>query len=286
MADRFVAAAAGPLFEQLTAQLPDWGRNTLRSRLQLGCILVNGEVVRRHDHALVAGDVVTIRAKAEGRTVPARGGLPILFADEDLVAIDKPVGLLSVSTANEQERTAMVLLGEQLAPGRGVALWPAHRLDRETSGVLLFARSREARDTVQARWADAAKLYVAIVDGCPEPADGVIDAPLWEDKNLRVRVGDHPEARPARTRYRTTARSRPGSRAQLEVELDTGRKHQIRAHLAWRGHPIVGDDRYGTPAPRLCLHALRLTLPHPRTGAPLVLTAPLPPALPAALASG
>lgn len=283
MADRFVADAAGPLFARLAAQLPDWGRNTLRSRLQLGCITVNGEVVRRHDHALVAGDVVAILAKADARAAPARGALPILFADDDLVAIDKPVGLLSVSSDDERQRTAMVLLGEQLAPGRGVALWPAHRLDRETSGVLLFARSREARDAVQARWGDAEKVYVAIVEGRPEPADGVIEAPLWEDKNLRVRVGDHPEARLARTRYRTVARSRSGARAQLEVALDTGRKHQIRAHLAWRGHPVVGDDRYGTPAARLCLHALRLALPHPRTGAPLVLEAPLPPALPAAL---
>jgi 23S rRNA pseudouridine1911/1915/1917 synthase len=149
-----------------------------------------------------------------------------------------------------------------------------HRLDRETSGVLLFARTREACELVQERWSEARKTYLAVVEGRPLPDAGVIDEPLREDRALNVHVGRGPDAKPARTRYRTLELA--AGRALLEVELDTGRRHQIRAHLAWLGHPVVGDDRYGTPAPRLGLHALRLELDHPRSRAALVLEAPAP----------
>jgi len=149
-----------------------------------------------------------------------------------------------------------------------------HRLDRETSGVLLFAKSREVCEQVRGDWASVQKVYRAVVEGRPEPAQGTIELPLWEDRNLRVRAGDHAEARPARTRY-VTVDHRNG-RSLLEVELDTGRKHQIRVHLAAIGCPVVGDDRYGTRASRLCLHAFRLSLPHPRDGHRLELTAPVP----------
>ncbi len=281
MADRFVAAAAGPLFDQLVAHFPSWSRNTLRQRLRMGCIDVNGAPCERHDHALAGGDVVTIRGKDEGRAVAARATLVVLHQDDELLAIDKPAGLLSVSTDDEHERTALALLREQLGRGRPVDLWPAHRLDRETSGVLLFARTRAARDAVQAAWGEAEKVYAAVVEGHPEPPAGVIEQPLWEDRSLRVHVGAHAEARPARSRYLTVARGR--ARSLLDVALDTGRKHQIRAHLAWLGHPVVGDDRYGTRGPRLFLHARRLVVPRPSGGPPLVLEAPVPPAFAAAL---
>lgn len=274
MADRFVAESPAQLFDQLVAHFPTWSKNTLRQRLQFGCIDVNGELARRHDQPLQAGDVVTIRGK--GEAVRVRGStLPVLFADEDLVAVDKPPGLLSVASDAESERTAMAMLGQQLAPGRGMPLWPAHRIDRETSGVLLFAKNRAMRDVVQANWSQSEKVYICVVVGHLEPAEGVIEAPLWEDQNLRVRVGDHPEAKPARTRFQTIARTERHSR--LEVVLDTGRKHQIRAHLAWLGHPVVGDDRYGDKGRRLFLHAHRLVLPHPRAGRQLVVVAPVPP---------
>lgn len=273
MADRFVATAAGPLFAQLVLHLPTWRRNTLRERLRRGCVVVDGAPVRAAGHPVAAGAVVEVRPAAPAMAVPPGGALPLLFADDDLAAIDKPAGLLAVASDDERERTALARLRAQL----GGELWPAHRLDRETSGVLLFARTRAARDAVQAAWARATKTYVAVVEGRPEPPDGVVDAPLWQDTNLRVRVGAHPDARPARTRYRT--RRVAGDRAELEVGLETGRKHQIRVHLAWLGHPVVGDDRYGTAGPRLGLHAHLLSLPHPRDGRRLELVAPVPAAL-------
>lgn len=274
MADRCVAAAGGPLLDVLAAHFTSWSRNTLKQRLRLRCVQVNGVVVLRHDHVLQPGDQVEILAKASGEVARASApSLPTLFVDDDLVAIDKPEGLLSVAADGERQQNALAIVRESLSrPGQQALLWPAHRLDRETSGVLLFARSREVCDLVQAGWGSVEKTYLAIVEGHVAPPVGIIDLPLREDRNLRVRVGEHEEARPARTRYATRRTSR--SRALLEVGLDTGRKHQIRAHLAHLGHPVVGDDRYGVRDVRLGLHSLRLALPHPRDGRALVIEAP------------
>lgn len=282
--ERFVADAVANLLEFLAAQLPSWSRNTLRQRARLGCVLQNGEPVARLDVEVQPGDVVEVVAKADGE-VAQRGvpGLPVLYRDDDLFAIDKPAGLLSVASDDERERTALAQVRAQLqARDRQAELLPVHRLDRETSGVLLFARSRDVRDAVQANWPDVEKVYVAIVDGRVEPAAGTIDEPLWEDRNLRVHAGRHAEARAAVTHYRTLRSN--GRRSELEVRLATGRKHQIRVHLALLGCPIVGDDRYGERGPRLCLHSARLTLPHPRDGRLVAIEAPVPAALAAAYA--
>jgi len=156
----------------------------------------------------------------------------------------------------------------------GPRVWPVHRLDRESSGVLLFARTSEARDAVQASWTEAHKLYLALVEGRPDPQQGLIDQPLFEDAALNVRVGTRPDSKPARTRYKTIESVR--GRSLLEVELETGRRHQIRAHLAFIGHPIVGDPRYGSAGERMGLHSLRLTVTHPSRNEPVTFEAPVP----------
>lgn len=287
MVERFVAERGAPVFDLLTARFADWSRNTLRERLRRGCVDVDGVVVHRADHAVAAGATITVRPLGAAAAPPPRAGggpaLPVLHLDADLLAIDKPAGLLSVSTDDENRRTALAQ-ARSLLPGGHGELWPAHRLDRETSGVLLLARSHDVRDRVQAAWDRTRKVYLAITAGVPAPAEGTIDLPLWEDHNLRVRTGAHPEARPARTHYRTVRTA--GDRALLEVELDTGRKHQIRVHLQSRGWPVLGDDRYGAADERMFLHAARLELPHPRDGRPLVLMAPVPAAFARALAAG
>ncbi len=276
MADRLRVLVAGKLLDVLAAHFATWTKNTLRQRLAHGCVLVNGAVTRRPDHALAVGDTVEVVAKGQGPAA-ARDPLPVLWRDDDLIAVDKPVGLLSVAADDDTQPHALGLMRQSLSsPGREVSLWPVHRLDRQTSGVLLLARSREVNDRVQAQWQLANKIYLAIVEGVPATPTGEIDEPLWQDENLRVRVGSHPSAKNARTRYRTLQTG--SGRALLEVELDTGRKHQIRAHLAFLGHPIVGDDRYGQRDLRMGLHALRLSLPHPRDGRVLTFEAPPPPA--------
>ena len=272
------------LFDFLAARLAGWHRNTLRQRLRTGCVRVNEETVTRGDHPLSPGDRVLVSARGEIPSAPPRG-IETLYQDEHLIAIDKPPGLLSVSTDRQRERTALALVRASLArPGRPARLWPAHRLDRETSGVLLFARSREVCETVRAAWDRATKTYLAVVEGHPRPAAGAIEQPLWEDRALFVHVGRRPGAKQARTRYRTLAT--PPGRALLELELDTGRRHQIRVHFAWLGHPVLGDARYGHGGPRLWLHARRLVLPHPVHGRGLSIEAPAPGAFARLLAGG
>jgi 23S rRNA pseudouridine1911/1915/1917 synthase len=276
MSERFHVDAPSSLSAFLRGRLSGWHARTIRQCLRLGRVHVDGAVVTRGDHALRPGSLVEVagRAAVEPR-LRAPGVPPVLHADEDLIAIDKPAGLLSVSTEHERRRTALALLKAALShPGRPARLWPVHRLDRGTSGVLLFARSHAAREAVQANWSDAHKVYLAVVAGRPRPAAGLVDRPLWEDARLDVHVGNGPGAKPARTRYRTLESA--AGRSLLEVELETGRRHQIRAHLAWLGHPVVGDRRYGDGGPRLGLHARRLELAHPADGRRLVLEAPPP----------
>lgn len=276
MSDRLNVDQDEPLLPFLGRRLSSWKRNTLKQRLARGCVSVNDVVVTSVHHALQVGDVVTI---GEAGTAPARSGsgkkdtLVRLFVDDDLVAIDKPAGLLSVSTDREKHKTALAQVRESL--GKSARLWPVNRLDRETSGVLLFARSREMREAVQDAWAEADKRYAVVVEGCPEQDSGVIDQPLWEDRALNVQVGENATAKDARTRWEVE--SRHGPLTLLTVHLDTGRKHQIRAHLRWLGFPVIGDARYGSrEAKRLGLHAFRLDVTHPRTGVRLQLSAPLP----------
>ena len=276
MGERLTVDEPAPLFEFLVRRLDGWHRNTLRERLREGCVRVNGETVTQRDHPLRGGDSVEVVARDEGAPrSPRPRGLDVLYVDEDLIAIDKPVGLLSVSTARQRERTALALVRSSLSrPGRPARLWPVHRLDRETSGVLLFARSRETCEELRGQWSQASKLYLAVVEGQPQPGSGLIEEPLWEDPGLNVRVGRRPDAKDARTGYRTLERAH--GRTLLEVELGTGRRHQIRAHLAWLGCPVVGDERYGMRGPRMGLHAWRLRVPHPRGGRWLELEAPVP----------
>jgi 23S rRNA pseudouridine1911/1915/1917 synthase len=273
MTERLLADKPERLIALLRRLLPGWKKKTLEQRLLAGCVSVNGHVVTRND-LLAAGDEVVV-AGLDAAASPPRGGLPVLYEDDALIAVDKPAGLLSVSTELESERTALALVRDFLSrPGLAAALWPVHRLDRETSGVLLFAKSREVQQAVQEHWSEVRKRYLALVEGRPMPADGVVDQPLFEDQRLNVRVGEHPEAKSARTRYFT--RQEIGRHTLLEIEPDTGRRHQIRAHLAWFGHPIVGDSRYGTKGRTLGLHALSLSLSHPHDGRELLFEAPAP----------
>jgi 23S rRNA pseudouridine1911/1915/1917 synthase len=199
-----------------------------------------------------------------------------LYRDRDLIAINKPAGLLSVGSPKGKDPHALGILRDQLSRrNKSIRLWPVHRIDRDTSGVLLFATSREVREAVMKEWKAAEKTYLAIVEGCPKPAGGTIDQPLRLDPVIyQMHVGPHPDARRSVTHF-TTERSF-GQRTLLRVELETGRQHQIRAHLAWLGHPVVGDQRYGSAGARMGLHALRLGITKPGTNKPLVFETPAP----------
>jgi 23S rRNA pseudouridine1911/1915/1917 synthase len=275
MSDRLTVKANTTLLPFLTGQLKGWSRSTIKKRLKSGCVSVNDVQVTRHDHDLSVGDQVLVEASARG-TSSMRPRLDILYEDRDLIAVNKPAGLLSVRSARGKEPHALGILRDQLSRrNKSMKLWPVNRIDRDTSGVLLFATSREKREVVMRGWSAAKKTYLAIVEGCPKPAAGTINQPLRLDPVIyQMHVGPHPDAKHAVTHF-TTERS-VGQRTLLRVELETGRQHQIRAHLAWLGHSVVGDQRYGTAGPRMGLHALRLIITKPGTSKPLIFETPAP----------
>ena len=263
--------SATTLLVFLKEELSDWRPRTVKERLQRGCITVNDEVVTHHGFELSVNDRVEVHSSSR-RTATPKGGIQVLYQDDSLVGILKPSGLLSVGTEDVRLNHALALVRESLGPNQKV--WPVHRLDRETSGVLLFARSREICDAVKKSWKEVTKIYSTVVEGHPASAQGVIDQALYDGKNLMVKVGEHPEAREAITRYQTVEAG--PQRTLLDVHLDTGRRHQIRAHMAWLGHPVVGDSRYGKKDSRMALHARQLSFRHPVTGKEIVLEAKTP----------
>jgi 23S rRNA pseudouridine1911/1915/1917 synthase len=268
------------LLEWLLAALAPMNRTRVKQLLRSGRVSVNGLSVTRHDHPLRPGDKLSV-----AREVPPPAeatSVAIVYEDPHLIVIEKPAGQLTVATENEKTETAFVRLSDYLAARNAGRPFIVHRLDRDTSGLLLFARSSEVRDELQRNWDELTKTYLAVVEGVPGPVEGVIENYLTEGRDLRVRASKHPggEAKRARSRYKTRE-SRAGY-SLVEVELETGRKHQIRVHMAGLGCPVAGDKMYGAstnPARRLCLHAWRLAFTHPVTGERVELDSPLPTAL-------
>ena len=272
-------AAEVPLLAWLVDVLRPMNRTRVKQLLRHGLVSVNGTSTTRHDHFVRPGDSITIARAAEARHSPV--DLAIVYEDDEVIAIDKPPGLLAVATETEKLDTAFTRLAAVLDARSAGRPFVVHRLDRETSGLLLFARSAEVRDRFQQAWDAVEKTYLAVVEGVPRPAEGTIENHLIEGMNLRVRVGrPGGAAKLAVTHYRLLA-SR-GAHSLVEVKLGTGRKHQIRVHLAGLGCPVIGDPDYGAktnPARRLGLHAWKLALAHPVTGESLNLESPLPAAL-------
>jgi 23S rRNA pseudouridine1911/1915/1917 synthase len=218
---------------------------------------VNGDVVRRGDVPVSAGDRVALGAPPA--VFPA--SLRLVHEDDDLIVVDKPAGLLTIATERERERTAYRLLRDYVAaqPGHG-RLFIVHRLDRETSGLLVFAKSERVKRALQAQFEarTVERVYVAVVEGrVAAPAGTLRDRVAEDPRSLRVRTTWR--GKEAVTRYRVIERR--ARTTVLDLTLETGRRGQIRAQLAAIGHPIVGDGEHGSrrdPIRRLCLHAARL----------------------------
>ena len=270
-----------PLLSFLLDVLQPMNRTRVKQLLHSGRVHVNNIPTTRHDHPLQPGDRVTITREAPLRHEQnsKRSELGVVYLDEAVIAIDKPEGLLTVATETEKLDTAFARLNAHLNAQKAGRPFVVHRLDRETSGLLLFARSQEMRDRLQANWENATKIYLAVVEGRPNPAEGAIDNFLIEGRDLRVRTSNRAgaNARRALTRYRAIGGTQDDS--LVEVELKTGRKHQIRVHMAGLGCPVIGDQVYGAetnPAGRLGLHAWRLGFDHPLTGKRIELESPYP----------
>jgi len=208
-------------------------------------------------------------------------GLAILYEDRDILVVDKPAGLLTMGTEREKARTAYFSLTEYVRKGAAKSrarIFIVHRLDRETSGVLVFAKTAEAKACLQSRWDETKKRYLAVVHGPCEKRAETITTYLAENSAHGVySTVDSQKGKWAQTAY--TVLKETKDFALLNVELLTGRKHQIRVHLADRGHPVVGDKRYGRADAthrRLALHARSLSFRHPVSGAELTFEAKAP----------
>ena len=216
-----------------------------------------------------------------GPRAGSRAGVQILFEDADILVVEKPAGLLTIATEREKRRTLYALLADHVRGRRGRAgLYIVHRLDREASGLLVFARSKAAQEDLQGQFKvhSAVRTYVVVTEG--RMAQDAYTLQSYLAENAAYRCYSTPD--PAKGRWAVThvkVLRRSSRRTLVEAHLETGRKHQIRVHLTDLGHPIVGDRVYGGPGDpirRLALHAVCLAFTHPRTGNPLEFHSPPP----------
>jgi 23S rRNA pseudouridine1911/1915/1917 synthase len=262
---------------RLHALFPGTSGRGLKQWLELGRVRVNGTVVRRGDVTVRGSDRVELGVSPPP---PIPAPLRLLHEDAEILVIDKPPGLLTIADASERERTIYRLLRDWLDARDAGRIFVVHRLDRETSGLLVFARSFKAKDALQEQFKARMpeRVYVARVEGLVREETGTLASRLVEDRTLRVRPSRDPrQGREAMTHYRVLERGEDTT--LLELTLVTGRRGQIRAQLGARGHPIVGDRAYGSrrnPLRRVCLHATRLGFVHP-DGRRVVFASPPPP---------
>lgn len=278
---RHAVRSAATLLECLQGMFPGAANRTLRQFLQHRRVRVNRVAARLEKMPLKPGDLVEVAPPAPCLRVPE--GIAVLYEDDDIIVIAKREKLLTVATAKERDQTAYAMLFDYVRQkDKTNRVFIVHRIDRPTSGVLVFAKSEPAKQKLQDQFraGRVQREYLAIVEGQVAPPRGTFESYLVEDAHLRVRsTTGRAKGRLAITHYKVLRQD--GCYSALEVTLGTGRKGQIRAQLAEAGHPIAGDREYGattSPLKRLGLHAHRLAFTHPRTGRPVAFEAPIPPA--------
>jgi len=275
-------AEPAELLPFLFASWPDVKKKQVRLWLKHQAVMVNGKISSQFNHPLKPGDVVQIRSDryAPPETVLA-SGIKVFFEDAALIVIDKPTNLLSIASEAEQEKTAYFLLTDYLRqknPHSEERVWIVHRLDRETSGLMVFAKTAFAKETLQGGWDKAEKKYLAVVEGTLPKDSGTFQS--WLDETSPFKVFSVPRTdttRHAVTHYKVLKTGK--GRSLVELTLETGRRHQIRVHLKDAGCPIIGDVKYGaksSTAKRLGLHSYSLKIPHPVTGKELYFESRLP----------
>ena len=290
-----------PLLDYLFELFPQRSRTGIKNRLSKGQVQVNGESRTAFDHPLRKGDTITILPKgvsiaratrSDAREEVEKIGVKILFEDEHYLVVDKPSGLLTISTG-KKEKTLYAILNayvqrkEDLITGKepdrsNAKVWIVHRIDKGTSGVLVFAKTERAKDILQSKWKElvAERRYVAWLEGMVEKDSGAIQSWLVESpKSLKMKSfpTEVKDGQLAITHYRVLQRTRYYS--EVAFDLQTGRKNQIRVHAADLGHPIAGDEKYGAetdPIHRLALHAATLVFRHPFTQKMVRCTSPIP----------
>lgn len=261
--------------------LNNQSRNSVKSILTRGQVSVDGKVITKHNHPLTSGTKISIQGNQSAMKERALVGLEIIHEDEDILVVEKEAGMLSMATDNGQEVTVYSQLRHyvrQSNPQNRVFI--VHRLDRDTSGVMLFAKNEKTKQYLQENWKNVVieRMYTALVEGEVKKEKGTITSWLTESKTFKIHSCPFDNGgKKAITHYKKIRSNRNYS--LLEVNLETGRKNQIRVHMEEIGHPIVGDKKYGAssnPLKRLGLHATSLIFVHPTTKKRMKFTSKVP----------
>jgi len=258
------------LMNFLLSSMPHKNRDNIKSYLKFKQVLVNDQPVSQFNYHLMPGQVVTI---SRNKISPAKTykGIGILYEDNDVIVIDKHAGILSVATGKKDSITAYSLLYDHVKKNNADGkIFIVHRLDRDTSGVMLFCKSAQVQKIFQKNWNDIIRerVYIAVTPGNLDPPSGEISSYLKE--NAIGQVFSAPESGDGQwsvTQYETIRSN--DNYSMLRMSLRTGRKNQIRVHLQDAGYPIIGDKKYGSkenPLGRMGLHALVIAFRHPVTG--------------------
>jgi len=265
------------LFEFLKEKYPDSPRTRIKKLLQNGSVRVNDLTVTLHSFRLNRGDTVEISSH-KGIKASDFLPFPVLYEDETVIAVDKPAGYSTSSMDGSADIVSAVSSALRDASRGNVRAYVVHRLDKEVSGVLLFAKSEKAMDTLKENWKETEKHYYAFVEGVPVKEQDTVRSWLVEDNKQKV----HSTAKSENAKYSVTSYKVIkviGENALLDVTTETGRKNQIRVHLADIGCPIIGDRKYGASDKyirRIRLHAFSLSFPHPVKGIKITVKSPMP----------
>lgn len=271
--------AANTLLPFLFDTLKSESKTTVKSLLAHKQVTVNGKAVTQFDAPLKQGDKVGIFFD-KGQAVFSHPMLNILYEDEALIVIDKMSGLLSMSTERDKEKTAYRILSDHVKQSNPRnCVFILHRLDRETSGVMMFAKSQKVQELLQKNWDESIleRKYVAVVEGQPRETEGTVRSYIAENSAFIVHKATAQTGKLAITHYRVLKANK--HYALVELELETGRKNQIRVHMQESGCPVAGDKKYGAktnPIHRLALHAFKLRFTHPLTHKEMNFETPFP----------
>ncbi len=256
-------------------------RNAIKSLLAHKQIKVNNKLNVQFDHVLQKGDIVTIHSKDVTRDIKKLKGLTIVYEDEYFIVIDKESGLLSVATEKEKMETAYRRVNDYVKRKKpDNRIFVLHRLDREVSGLMLFAKSEEIRLMMKKNWNRLLKhrLYTAVVEGRILPENGKITSWITEDKNLVMHSSSIDNGgQKSVTNYKTLYTNERFT--MVTAKLETATKNQLRVHMKHIGHPIAGDKKYGSktnPIKRIALHSTELGMIHPVTNEEILFKSPVP----------
>lgn len=266
--NRFTVKQSSELLIFLSEVMPGKSRNSLKSLLSHKLVYVDGKMVTQFNHPLKPGQVVAIGEGKHNTASASHTDLKVLYEDNSIIVIDKPSGLLTIATDTEKHDTAYRRVSDYLKRSNPRAkIFILHRLDRDTSGVMIFARNQEVQNHMQKEWDHVVtdRQYQAIIEGRMNPSKGTLVHYLVEGKTGVVHVTQNVhQGQKAITHYETLQSA--GLFSLVKLTLDTGRKNQIRVQLSDAGCPIAGDKKYGAktnPAGRLALHATKLSFIHP-----------------------